>query len=158
MANAPPGSVPAFSPLLSEAAKDSRRLLDFLLDQVGLSYDEWICLNAVAVSGQPVEAEVVCRAVAERLGWPVGQVHEAARHLEAKKLLQADNSHGREVLSATEAGAARWDALTSQINATSEELLSALDPADLAASLRVLQAVTSKAPAILARWQPTSER
>jgi DNA-binding MarR family transcriptional regulator len=157
MADALPSPIPAFSPLLSQAAKDSRRLLDVLLEQAGLSFDEWICLNIAAVSGQPVETEVLCRTVAERLGCPAGQVHRAAGHLEAKELLQAGNHNGREVLGITDAGAARWHTLSRQVNATSQELVGTLDPADLAAALRVLQAVTSKAPAILARWQRTSE-
>lgn len=155
MADALPSPVPAFSPLLSQAAKGSQCLLDFLLGQAGLSFDEWICLNIAAASGQPVETEVLCRTVAERLGCPAGQVHRAAGHLEARELLQAGSRSGREVLGITDEGAARWHALSRQANATSQELTGTLDPADLAAAVRVLQAVASKAPAILARWQRT---
>lgn len=158
MADAPPGPVPAFSPLLSQAAKGSQRLLDVLLEQAGLGFDEWICLNVAAVSGQPVETEALCRTVAERLGCPAGQVRRAAGHLEARELLRAGSRNGRAVIGVTDEGAARWHAVSRQVNATSQELLGTLDPADLAAAVRVLQAVTSKAPAILARWQRTSER
>jgi hypothetical protein len=153
-----PGPVPAFSPLLSQAAKASQRLLDFLLGQAGLSFDEWICLNVAAVSGQPVETEALCRAVAERLGCPAGQVRQAAGHLEATELLQPGSRNGREALGITDEGAACWRTLSRQVSATSQELLGAVDPADLAAAVRVLQAVTSEAPAILARWQRIPER
>jgi len=155
MADAPPGPVPAFSPLLSQAAKGSQRLLDFLLAQSGLSFDEWICLNIAAASGQPVETEALCHTVADRTGCPAGQVHQAARHLEARDLLRAGSRNGRQVLGVTDEGTARWQTLSRQVSATSQELLGTLDPADLAAAVRVLQAVTSKAPAILARWQRT---
>jgi hypothetical protein len=155
MADDPPSPVPAFSPLLSQAARGSQRLLDFLLGQAGLSFDEWICLNIAAASGQPVETEVLCRTAAERLGCPAGQVHHAAGHLEARELLQAGSRDGREVLGITGEGAARRHALSRQVGATSQELMGTLDPADVAAAVRVLQAVASKAPAILARWQRT---
>jgi DNA-binding MarR family transcriptional regulator len=61
-----------------------------------------------------------------------------------------------EVLAITEEGKARWQALRRQVEATSQELLSPLGHAGLAAAVRVLQAVTSQAPGILARWQKTS--
>jgi hypothetical protein len=157
MADAPPGPIPAFSPLLSQAAKGSQLLLDFLLAQADLSFEEWICLNVAATSGQPVETEVLCRTVAERLGCPAGQVHQAAGRLQAGELLQAGGRDGRQVLGVTEEGAARWRVLSGQVSTTSHELLGALDPADLAAAVRVLQTVTSKAPAILARWRRTPE-
>jgi hypothetical protein len=153
MADAPPGPVPAFSPLLSQAAKDSQRLLDFLLAQSGLSFDEWICLNIAAASGQPVETGALCRTVAERLGCPADQARRAAGRLEARELLRAGSRDGRQVLGVTDEGAARRETLGRQVSATSDELLGTLDPADLAAAARVLRAVTSKAPAILARWQ-----
>lgn len=104
-----------------------------------------------------METEVLCRTVAQRFGCPAGQVHQAAEHLEARGLLQASSRNGREVLGITDEGAARRHALSRQVHAISQELLDTLDPANLAAAVRVLQAVTSKAPAILAHWQRTPE-
>jgi hypothetical protein len=156
MTDVPPGPAPAFAPLLSQAAKGSQRLLDFLLAQAGLNFDEWICLNIAAGSGQPVEAEALCRAVAEGLGCPAGQARRAVESLAASELLRAGSLDGRQVLGITDEGTARREALGRQASATSQELLGTLDPADLAAAVRVLQAVTSKAPAILARWQPAA--
>lgn len=156
MADALPSSVPAFSPLLSQAATGSRRLLDFLLEQADLSFEEWICLNSAAASGQPVETEAFCRTVAERLDCPAARVQQAAEQLEAKELLRAGSRDGREVLGITDEGSARWHTLSRQVNATSQEILGTLEPADLAAAVRVLQAVTSKAPAILASWRRAS--
>jgi hypothetical protein len=153
MADAMPSPLPAFSPLLTQAAKGSQLLLDFLLAQADFGFEEWICLNVAATSGQPVETEVLRRTVAERLGFPEDQVYRAAQRLEARELLQAASRDGRQVLSITDEGTARWHALGHQVSATSQELLGTLDPADLAAAVRVLQAVTSKTPAILARWQ-----
>lgn len=157
MTDSPPGPVPAFSPLLSQAAKGSQRLLDFLLEQAGLGFDEWICLNIAAAAGQPVETEALCRTAAERLGCPAAPARQAAEHLEARELLQAGSRDGRDVLGVTGEGAARRHALSRQVGSASQEVLGTLDPADLAAATRVLQAVTSKAPAILARWQQAPE-
>jgi DNA-binding MarR family transcriptional regulator len=158
MADDLPSPVPAFSPLLSQAAQGSQRLLDFLLAQAGLSFDEWICLNIAAPSGQPVETEALCRTVADRLGCPARQAHRAVERLEAGELLQAGSRDGRQVLSVTDEGTARWRTLGNRVSATSQELLGTIDPADFAAAVRVLQTVTSKAPAILARWQRTPEQ
>jgi hypothetical protein len=85
-------------------------------------------------------------------------VHRAAVHLQHRELLRAGSCEGRQLLGVTGEGVARWQVLSRQVSATSQELLGALDPADLAAAVRVLQTVTSKAPAIRARWQQARAR
>ena len=131
---------------LGAAARASRALLDRVLEREGLDFERWVVLRGLVTS--------------EAAGVPLPTTHElttllggADDHLTApiQALVDAGLVDGDPAApQLTAAGRARARALVAEVAAISASVLEGIDPADVEATVRVLQQMAHRGEARLA--------
>ncbi len=127
------------------AARFTRLALTVDLAAIDLSFEQSVVMNLV-VSGSTVTSRDVRNRLSAALGLQAAEADEVLEHLEAAQLLDRQEDG----LALTPAGRLRWHEAQAAVAALVAELYADLDPDELAATRRVLVAVTERAQRRLA--------
>jgi len=127
------------------AEKALRALLTRALRETSLDYQRWVALKLVADSASPMALATLVGQLKDFLKLDEATALAAVNDLRAQGLIEAGDN-----LSATLRGRALFARLCDETGEISREIYSGLDPDDLAATHRVLSAVTARANRLLA--------
>ncbi|GAA0655238.1 hypothetical protein GCM10010193_01930 [Kitasatospora atroaurantiaca] len=127
---------------IGTAAYATRAVLDRLLDRHRLGFPQWVSLRVVATRGPALPRPEFEQILTDGQALPPELVPTLAAQLLDAGLAVADDS-GR--LDPSPQGRALHDEITAEIAGITEQLYGSLDPADLAATRRILDQVTVRA-------------
>jgi DNA-binding MarR family transcriptional regulator len=131
---------------IGRAERATRALLDRLLGEASISFEQWVVLRALALGEERTTRAEFEASVAVLLQVDAGVVSDGVADLETAGLVSGDNE-----LALTPAGRSRFDHVQAGVAQTAAALYGDLDPADLSVAHRVLVEVTSRAEALRAR-------
>jgi DNA-binding MarR family transcriptional regulator len=121
-----------------------RALLTRALRETSLDYQRWVALKLVADSASPMALATLVGQLEDFLKLDEATALTAVNDLRAQGLIEAGDN-----MSATLRGRALFARLCDETGEISREIYSGLDPDDLAATHRVLSAVTARANRLL---------
>jgi DNA-binding MarR family transcriptional regulator len=150
MTNTTPAPV-TLSQILGPAARKSNAVLTRVLDQAGLSFEGWACLNMLAATGPASTREAFIQQASARFELPPQAVADTMSQLESRGLVATRADAGVPSVGLTGEGEAYFRDVRHNVDAVTAELLAGIDQADLRTATAVLQTLASRAPSILAR-------
>jgi DNA-binding MarR family transcriptional regulator len=153
MTNTTPVPV-TLSQILGPAARKSNAVLARVLDQAQLNFEGWVCLNVLAATGPASTREAFIQQASARFELPPQAVADAVSQLESRGLVATRADAGAPLAGLTTEGEAFFRDVRHNVDAVTAELLADIDQADLNTAAAVLQTLVSRAPSILARWEP----
>jgi DNA-binding MarR family transcriptional regulator len=121
-----------------------RALLTRALHDTGLDYQRWVVLKLVADSASPIPLATLVGQLKDFLKLDDATAIAAVNDVRARGIVEAGDS-----LSLTLRGRALYERLCDETGEISRQIYSGLDPDDLAATHRVLSAVTARANRLL---------
>jgi DNA-binding MarR family transcriptional regulator len=125
------------------AARASRQALDVLLAEQGTSFAPCATLNTIVALGASLDREALVRHLGAGLDVDAATVRAVLHGLQARRLVALSDEHY--VLTAE--GKAEHQRLSQPVAALTAELYGGLDADELAATRRVLVALTERASA-----------
>jgi hypothetical protein len=131
---------------LGAAARTSRALLDQVLDRAGLDFERWVVLRGLVTSEAAGAPLPTTRDLTTLLDEPDGHLRAPIRALLDAGLVAGDPAAPQ----LTDAGRTLARALVAEVAAISASVLEGADPADVEATVRVLQQMTVRGGARLA--------
>jgi DNA-binding MarR family transcriptional regulator len=127
---------------LNLAARATRDVLDALLAEAGIDFEQWVTLRTVGLAGGIDTARLRSEIAADLRISPQAADDLVSRLLGSGR---AEERDGHTVL--TPDGRARFDRLQRAMGAATADLYAGIAEADLAATARVLREVTDRAAA-----------
>jgi DNA-binding MarR family transcriptional regulator len=125
------------------AARATRDVLDVLLTEAGVSFNRWVALRTVALTG-PIDAGPLHDNLAADLRVDAAAADDLLADLGRSGL--TSRQHGQVAL--TPAGDVLYRRIQSAVAQATTELYAGIDPGDLAVTARVLRQVTERAAAL----------
>jgi hypothetical protein len=143
-ATAAPADLPLNGQVIGQAERATRAVLDVVLADTGISFNEWVALNLVGTNAVATVDALVGRLTA---GLRIDRTTAFAAIEDARSrgLLE-----GTDELELTVTGRARFQAITDAITGIADRVYGDLSHADLVIARRVLETVTRRAEAELA--------
>jgi DNA-binding MarR family transcriptional regulator len=143
---------------IGTAANATRKLLDVLLREADVTFEEMVALNTVFFTGPAVERRALVDDLAGRLSLDRSTIESQLARLESRGLIRERTISGEAApcVELTTDGHARGHLLRAAIKRTTDELYSVFDPVDLATTRTVLHLIAERATARLARTRHVS--
>jgi DNA-binding MarR family transcriptional regulator len=139
---------------IGEAARAVNRLLIAILDEAGITFEEWVALRTLALDGSAVRRDALRQNLAENLDTDPASIVALLDQLASAGMVHETSDTGDQdaiLVELTPDGDALYQRLLETVGRTSARLYSGLDPNDLAATRRVLVEVTERAKSQVAR-------
>jgi DNA-binding MarR family transcriptional regulator len=144
-----PQGRPSLTQIVGRAEQAFGALMRQVLSETGGTFHQWVCLSVLAGSGGTAAGSRLYDKVTGALkidrALAVAAVEELAANGYVSGVGEADE------VSLTDAGRRRFDALRSAIDAATSSLYEGVSEEDLAVTSKVLEAVTARANALLAK-------
>jgi DNA-binding MarR family transcriptional regulator len=135
---------------IGQAEKATRAVLDALLADTGLAFEQWVGLNLLATSGDALDVDEIVKRMTAGLKIDDTAVHATLDELTERRLVTATTGVAAHV-ELTGDGRAVYQRVRTEVDHVTERLYGDLPTDDLVIARRVLAIVTERANAELAR-------
>jgi DNA-binding MarR family transcriptional regulator len=142
-------SRPVTGQMIGEAQRALGAVFDILLAEVGISFQTWVALNMLAISGAPMTRGALRARMADGLLADPAAIDPVLEAMASSGQVRAADAGEAAELSLTAAGRATHDRVRAGITSNTARLYAGIDAADLATTGRVLEEVTARARALL---------